>query len=711
MLSDCLAAELEERRGFLWLAVCFGIGPLVYFALPREPEPLAIGIVLAGLFLLFVAGRERVGIRRSALCALAVAAGVGTAQFRVASLSGPQIESPFATEVEGRVIRREERVERRPRIVLDKVRIGIGDREVPRRIRLSLSEGAELPPVGARIGLKARLMPVPGPAVPGGYDPRRAAFFEGIGGGGFSLGGWQTIEPPPPRTLALLTERVRQAAVARIRALEPGTSGAVAAALLVGERSGLPEAVNESLRLSGLAHILSISGLHMMLIAGAAFFSLRAIFATSTRLALSMPIRKWSAIGAILVATIYLGLSGGSVATVRAYVMAVIVFAAILVDRPPISMRNLALAAFVVLALEPESVAEPGFQMSFAAVAGLVAAWEAWSGRTRLELGEATLFPGQRIVIWVAAAIFGVMLTTLVASFATAPYGAYHFERVATYSLLGNLVAMPLVSAIIMPAALATLVAMPLGLEAWPLWTMARGIDMLIAASDAIAALPGADTTPPPLPAASLLIMTAGLLWLCLWRRRWRLFGIAAIAGGLASAPILYAAPDLLVSADGVVTAVRGDDGRLRASGSKSGSYVLDQVFEKEREAADGEIRDGVMCDDLGCILPGRGGVTVAHVRDQAALLEDCERAAIIVATVHVEKKCSASLIIDAQALRTFGSHAARFEGVEGALRARVITERGEHPRPWQARGLPPAKTRQVAPPVGVPISSAGVAR
>ena len=245
MSSDCLAAELQERRGFLWLAVFFGIGPLVYFALPREPEPFAIGIVLAGLLLLSIAGREQAGIRRSALCALAVAAGVGTAQFRVASLSGPQIESPFAAEVEGRVVRREERVERRPRIVLDKVRIGVGDREEPRRIRLSLSEGAELPPVGARIALKARLMPVPGPAVPGGYDPRRAAFFDGIGGGGFSLGGWRIVEPPPPRTLALLTERTRQAAVARIRALEPGTSGAVAAALLVGERSGLPEAVNE----------------------------------------------------------------------------------------------------------------------------------------------------------------------------------------------------------------------------------------------------------------------------------------------------------------------------------------------------------------------------------------------------------------------------------------------------------------------------------
>jgi competence protein ComEC len=231
---------------------------------------------------------------------------------------------------------------------------------------------------------------------------------------------------------------------------------------------------------------------------------------------------------------------------------------------------------------------------------------------------------------------------------------------------------------------------------------MARGIDMLIAASDGIAALPGADATPPPLPAASLLLMSAGLLWLCLWRLRWRLFGVVGIAGAVASAPFLYAAPDLLVSADGVVAAVRGDDGRLRASGSKSGSYVLEQVFEKEGEGVDGDIRSGVACDDLGCMLPGRAGMMVAHVRRQAALLEDCGLAAIIVATVRVENGCSASLIIDADDLRTFGSHAVRFGYSDGALKVSVTTERGTEPRPWQARGLPPAKFRTVATPPAV---------
>jgi competence protein ComEC len=157
---------------------------------------------------------------------------------------------------------------------------------LPSRIRLTIGEKYGLPPLGARISVRARLMPVPGPAVPGGYDPRRAAFFEGIGGSGFVLGGWRMLEPPA-NSAGLLVARLRAAIVARIMTAAPGEAGAVAAALLVGERSGLFAETNESLRLSGLAHILSISGLHMMLIAGTAFFGVRAVLALSPRLALS----------------------------------------------------------------------------------------------------------------------------------------------------------------------------------------------------------------------------------------------------------------------------------------------------------------------------------------------------------------------------------------------------------------------------------------
>ena len=315
----------------------------------------------------------------------------------------------------------EHRVDRRPRIVLDRLASEmIGADAMPRKVRLTLPESYGLPPLGARIAIRARLMPVAGPVVPGGYDPRRAAYFDGIGGSGFLLGQWQVAEAPPANSSELAIARIRSAIVARIMAAEPGEAGAVAAALLVGERSSLSEETNESLRISGLAHILSISGLHMMLIAGAAFFLVRALLALSPPLALSRPIRKWAAVTAILVVTVYLALSGGGAATTRAYVMAVIIFSAMLLDRPAISMRNLAIAAFIVIALEPEGVAEPGFQMSFAAVAALIAAWELWSDRERRRLTDDDALPGLRLLRTARRAVLGVAATTLVAGLATA---------------------------------------------------------------------------------------------------------------------------------------------------------------------------------------------------------------------------------------------------------------------------------------------------
>jgi competence protein ComEC len=276
-LRDCLERELGERAGFQWLAVAFGAGCLVYFALPREPLLLALlGSSLAAAATATFRYRRGARWRIAGVVALCLA-GATAGKLRVDSIAGPQIEREFSATLSGRVVDRESRTERRPRIVLDRLgsEADLPDR-LPSRIRLTIGEKYGLPPLGARISVRARLMPVPGPAVPGGYDPRRAAFFEGIGGSGFVLGGWRMLEPPA-NSAGLLVARLRAAIVARIMTAAPGETGAVAAALLVGERSGLSAETNESLRLSGLAHILSISGLHMMLIAGTAFFGVRAV--------------------------------------------------------------------------------------------------------------------------------------------------------------------------------------------------------------------------------------------------------------------------------------------------------------------------------------------------------------------------------------------------------------------------------------------------
>jgi competence protein ComEC len=557
---------------------------------------------------------------------------------------------------------------------------------MPRRIRLTHAASYGVPPLGARIAVAGRLTPVAGPVVPGGYDPRRSAYFEGIGASGFLLGKWVVLGEAPRFSPDLAIARVRAAIVARIMAAQPGEAGAVAAALLVGERSALSTETNESLRVSGLAHILSISGLHMMLVAGTAFFAVRALFALSPRLALGSPIRKWAAVAAVIVVSLYLALSGGGAATLRAYVMAVIMFAAILLDRPAISMRNLAIGAFVVLAVEPEGIVEPGFQMSFAAVMALIAAWEFWRDRRSLNLTDDSVLPGYRLLRLAAGAMIGIAVTTLVAGFATAPFAAYHFERMASYSLLGNLLAAPLVSLIVMPFGLLTLMAMPFGLEALPLSIMARGIDGLLAVSDWVAALPSADLGAPRMAPLSLLLIVAGMLWLCLWRLRWRLFGLPLIGAGIVLVPMLADLPDILIAPNGMAIAVRDANGILRVSGGRAGSYVIDQFFDEEGgPPAPESLREGVSCDEAACILHGAKGLSISHVRSASAFAEDCRRADMIVTTLTAPSDCRAGIVIDADDLARRGAHAIRARVAGSERTYSVSTGQPDVSRPWQA--------------------------
>lgn len=689
-LRESLERELAERRGFQWLAVVFGVGAVVYFALPREPVfPALLAATFVFALVAGIAYRRGTPLRITTVIAVLLA-GATASKLRVDRLDTPHVEQPFVAELSGRVVGRERRAELRPRITLDRLTTSadwVG--ELPRRVRVTIAERYGLPPLGAQIAFRGRLMPVPGPVVPGGYDPRRAAYFQGIGGSGFMFGGWTLVAPPPRFSLDLAIDRIRSRVVERIMAAEPEEAGAVAAALLVGERSTISSETKESLRRSGLAHILAISGLHMMLVAGTVFYLVRALLALSPGLALSQPIRKWAAGGALLMATVYLALSGGNVATIRAYVMAAVMFSAILLDRPAISMRNLAIAAFIVIALKPESVVEPGFQMSFGAVAALIAVWAAWRDRKTLRLTDDTVVPGQRVWRFGRRAFLGIALTTLVAGLATAPFAAYHFQRVASYSLLGNLLAAPLVSTLIMPFGLLGLAAMPLGLEALPLAVMAWGIEALLAISAWVAALPGAEIRAPPIAPAALLIIAAGMLWLCLWRQRWRLLGLPAIALGLGLVPLSVSRPDVLVAPDGRAVAVRDASGVLRVSGSRSGSYAIDQLFDKEatQPLAGAELRKGMRCDPAACLLSAGDGVSVAHVLDPAAFPEDCRRADIVVTPLTAPVDCRARLVIDGDRLGRFGAHAVRTDVEAGAPVFTVRRERSIAPRPWQKGG------------------------
>jgi competence protein ComEC len=410
------------------------------------------------------------------------------------------------------------------------------------------------------VRLAAVLLPPPDATHPGGFDYARQVWFERIGAVGFAVSAPELLPPPAEPSLgvrlAMSVELVRAVVAERIESRIAGEAGGIAAALVTGYRGGIPDDAQEALRVAGLAHILAISGLHMMLVVGTLFWGVRALLALSPGLALTRPIKKWAAAVALVGGAAYLVLSGGAIATQRAFIMAAIMMVAILVDRPAITLRNIAIAAMVVLVLTPEALLSASFQMSFAATIALVAGYEALRERRTPQRWRAGLVAMLRRHVW--QYVFALVMTALIAGFATAPYAAFHFNRVAVYGLIGNVGAMPLVGTLIMPPGLIAMCLMPFGLDGPFLWLMGQGIDMVLAVARAVAGLEGAVAVTPAFSLWSLGLMTLGGLWLALWRGRWRCWGLAGLAAGFLLAP-LAPQSDLYISRDaGMVAPAQG---------------------------------------------------------------------------------------------------------------------------------------------------------
>jgi competence protein ComEC len=340
------------------------------------------------------------------------------------------------------------------------------------RVRLSVKKGTA-PAVGSFVELKARLLPPLAPLRPGSYDFGRDMFFSGIGASGFAMGAIKTAEPPAAGGWALrysgVMQDLRDAIDARIRTVLDGDRRAIATALLTGRRDAITTPVNDPMFISGLGHVLSISGYHMAVVAGVVFFAVRALLALFPALTAAYPIKKWSAAAALLAAAFYLLLSGAEVATQRSFFMTAVVLIAVMVDRRAVTFRTLAVAAMIVLAIAPEALVHPSFQMSFAATLGLVALVQI--GMPRL-FATAEHSATARVALWGGREIMVLLLASLVAGLATTPYAAFHFHRITPYGVLANLAAMPVVSAVVMPAGLLGLAAMPFGFDGFFWWLM-----------------------------------------------------------------------------------------------------------------------------------------------------------------------------------------------------------------------------------------------
>ena len=459
-------------------------------------------------------------------------------------------------------------------------------------------------------------------------------------------------------------DALRETINRRIHAVLPGDRGSIASALITGKRSAISAPVRNAFYVSSLAHVLAISGFHMAVVTGIVFFFIRALLALIPSLAVRRPIKKWAAAGALLAATFYLVLSGAGVSTQRAFIMIAIVLIGVMADRPALTFRTLAVAAFGVLLISPQALVTPSFQMSFAATLALVAAYQIGLPGGLVWRSDADTPAHTRAALWGAREIAGLILASLVAGLATTPYAAFHFHRVAPYGVLANLAAMPVVSAWVMPMGILGVLALPFGFDA-PFWhLMGRGIDWMVGVALWVTRLPGALGHVHAFGPGPLLLATAGLLLICLLRTPLRFAGAALMVGaGLWALTVPRV--DVLISDDGRSAAVRGPDGRLSVLARGRDTFAI-----KEWLAADGDVRDvkdkslsaGIACDPIGCVghlADGRLASMVLHVE---AFGEDCRRAAVVVSARAAQLPCAATLV-DRRVWRAHGAVALRWDG------------------------------------------------
>ncbi len=677
---------------FPWVPVCLSVGIALWFTAPHLPDArewtMLAALCAAMLAVPRIAMRRaeagRIGWRLADILWLAAAAillagiGWGLAGFRATQVAAPALEWRYYGPIEGRVVAIDRSGRDRMRLTLDRVRLrDLAPQRTPDRLRLSLMGDHPLPDLGQRVMTTGHLGPPPGPASPGSFDFRLHAFFERLGAVGYVRG--PVLATDAPEGGLWWAHRARMAVSRAIRDRIGGQEGAVAAALMTGDRSGISNATNEVMRASNLYHIISISGLHMGMLAsfvyGAARLVLVAVQATGH--GLGRPLHKIAAGIALAAAAGYLWLSGGGVATERAFVMVAVMLTAIIADQRAISLRTVALAATIILIATPEALTGAGFQMSFAATIALILTFGPWQRMAH------------RVPGW-ARPVAMLVLSSVVAGLATSPIAAAHFNRMAQYGLLANLAAVPVMGSLVMPAGVIGAVLAPLGLEAPALWVMGIGTAWILRVAEFVAGLDGAVTMLrlPPGSVVPLMGYGAVLAILC-WRQRlrgWHLAGCAAGMGALISAFPIWAAsarPDLLIAPEGEAAGLMTPAGRA-VSKPSGGGFVIGTWLQEDADDATQETaaaRPGWSGERNARMAELPHGWRIWHMTGKGAA--DRARAAcgpdtIVVADEAVDLADPACLLLDLRHLRGTGAVAI------------TLTEQGPGTTPTPALSLWP---------------------
>lgn len=698
--------EYETGILFNLTPVFLAIGIAVYFAAPAEPMLFAciFAFALTGIVAMRqkTHGRAFLSISASAL----VFAGMS-----VGSISGmlhdcPQLERQVTGEVAGTIMEVDRNAKGSPRLLIAPTRIAeIDPDQLPALIRVSAASGAKQAKPGDYIEGLARLQPISGPAFPGSYDFSFHAWFRNLGGSGFFMGRPKVKSAKAIATSQLLSvtiNRLRSVIESRMLAALPGPEGHVAVALSTGNKSGIPIAHRDVLRQTGLAHILAISGLHMAIVALTMIWLMRRILSLFPELVLHHPVKKWSVCTGFLAATVYLFLSGAGVATIRAWIMISIMLLAVMLDRRAITMRSVCVAACLILIFSPQSLLDPGFQMSFAAVASLVAGYETLNHRKRKQLEDSNPTPIAntafgRITRGIVRYWGGLAATSLIAGTATTMIAAWHFHQVAPLGLVANLLVMPIFTTAVMPLIMLALVAMPFGFEQLPLSLAGTAIEWTIAIATWVSSVSPVGITG-ILPQPYLIVFGVSLAILTLFKTRLRLIAFAPLAVFL---PVFSAPerPDVLISENGRALAVMAEE-NIEVLWPRRNKFVT-EIWEKAWGRAVQLDPGNNACNRERCTIMLPQNLLLHLVYDPKLLNTSCQEADILLAPrlwwVNCKER-SPSLVLKRGDFERFGSHALYIEQTPHGIRnIRVKTGLSEGNRLW-SRSVPPIEESAFGP-------------
>jgi competence protein ComEC len=689
---------LQRTRMMLWSPVFLIAGIWTYFNLPTEPSGMAVAILALFVVVLLWIGRK------SALSFMVAMLLLG---FVVAKLRQEVVMTPllraFVAEsyVAGYVADADNRGGKRRIIVVElDSATNIPEGEMPRRVRISTFNAPGVL-IGDYITMKARLSPLPMPVAPGGFDYGRDLYFQSIGamGQGSSPPIIEMKDVPYKFVIRRFFHSMRSAMGARIIAVIPGPLGAFANAVITGERAAIPKDMNTSLQISGLAHILSISGLHMTLVAGGVFWVVRAFLALFPFMALHYPIKKWAAVAALIVGLIYMLLADSGSATERSYIMIAVMFFAMLVDRPAVSLRNLAISALLILIVTPEEAMGASFQMSFLACMGLAAFFEWWNHRA-VDVKQMAASRSWRFISQTGKTIAGSVLTTVVAGGLSSIAAAYHFGRMAPYGTLANGLSLPVVGIVVMPAALTSAMLMPFGLEEWPLKLMELGLQATMWISDFVAGLPGANVLMPKPALASVVISVLGSAILCIGVGRFRLLGVAAMLFGMLTSQFVQR-PQILIEERASNVAVFDAQGHYVFADHSKGKFAGEKWLQGNGEITTLNAAASTLawtCAENMCFADV-GDTSVAYIHEQAEADWTCPPVDIVIADFPLRHACrDVPTRIDRFDVWRHGAHAIYFQ--DGKIRISTTkAEQGDRPWVYVSRARPTPYVKKPPPP------------